>query len=447
MSLADRATSVRALAAGVWDETRAALDRGGAHVGLGTASRTASVWPVLGVGFLVIALIADRIHSSHAVPVRWLVVLLVLGAVVVAGQLREGGRLRALESAPAAIGSPVLLTGLALLLAAQQADFLSLGVTQVAWFLALVCVAIPLIRDAVRSRPAPATPSLTAQPISAQPMTALRQSAPLLGAGLSLFAVITGWLPGQYGPGWFWTVVLVLAAVVAIAAEISALPDHRLSVPAPVLAAGFWVLTALVAGVAVASARLEVTSVLWLAAALVLIREAWRRLAAAGGPVSARSRAGIALAALGIAVLSLFGTTNSLSSGGYFMGGLSYDPYAYDADSSGYYYNPTEYYQPGLYFEASGRGQPYSIPIIAGLFAMAGAVRRRRMTPRLRVAAVVMAVGAVVWAAVEGSASYLSVWVFIIAVLVAGAAAAVTSWPRRSSASSPAPQPSSQPSS
>jgi len=399
-----------------WAEGMSSLNREAGRVGLGTESRSGSVWPVIGFGFLVVALISDRVHSSHAVPVRWIVVLLLLGLVVVAGQLRGGGRLPALSSAPAFIGSPIVLTAFALLLAAQQLDFLSLGVTQIAWFCALVCVAVPIVREMRRQGPPP--------PLAAEPLTALRQSAPLLGAVLVAVAVVVGWLPDQYGPGWFWVVVLLLAAGLAAAAEIAKLPQHRLSLPAPVTAAAFWVLTALVAGVAVVSARLQVTSVLWLAAAYVLGREAWRRLAAEGGELPVRSRAGVALVALGIAVLSLFAQSNSQGSAGYFMGGLSYDPYAYGADAGGYYYNPTEYYIPGYYYAGSGRGQPFTIPVVAGLVAMAGVVRRRRMTKRLRVGAAVVAAGAALWAFVENDAGYFSVWVFLIAVLVAGVATA-----------------------
>jgi len=399
------------LARNAWAEAMTRLNREAGRVGLDTESRTGSVWPVVGFGFLVVALIADRVHSSHDVPVRWLVVLLLLGLVVVAGQLREGGRLPALESAPAVIGSPIVLSCFALLLAAQQLDFLSLGVTQIAWFLALACVVVPLIRNARQQQHTPVAPP-----------TALRQSAPLLGAALVVVAVVIGWLPGQYGPGWFWTVVLLAAAGLAGAAEIGKLPAHRVSLPAPVAEAAFWVLTALAAGVAVVSARLQVTSVLWLAAAYVLGREAWRRLAAEGGSLALRSRAGIALAAIAVAVLSLFAQSNSQSSAGYFMGGLSYDPYNYDADTSGYYYNPTEYYMPGFYYAESGRGQPFTIPIVAALAAMAGVVRRRRMSQRMRVGAAVVAGGAVLWALVENDLGYLAVWVFVIAAVVAGLA-------------------------
>lgn len=414
-ALPGQATSLIALAKGAWSEGMRSLDREAGRVGLATESgpataRAGSVWPVIGFGFLVVALIADRVRSSHAVPVRWLVVLLLLGLVVVAGQLREGGRLRALHAAPAAIGSPVLVTCLALLLAAQQLDFLNLGVTQVAWFLALVCVAVPLVRDA--RRPGPPAP----------PPTALRQSAPLLGAVLVVLAVVVAWLPGQYGPGWFWIVVLLAVAGLAAAAEIAKLPEHRLSLPAPVATAAFWVLTALAVGVAVVSARLQVTSVLWLAAAYVLAREAWRRLATEGGVLSMRSRAGIALAGVSIAVLSLFAQSNGFVTAGYFYGGLSYDPYSYDADSSGYYWNSTAYYAPGLYFEGSGRAEPFAIPVVAALAAMAGVVRRRRMTKQLRIGAAVVAGGAALWALIEGSLSYFSVWIFVIAVLVAGVA-------------------------
>lgn len=425
-----QATSLLALAKAAWAEGMTALDREAGRVGLATASgtpaRSGSVWPVIGFGFLVVALISDRIHSSHAVPVRWLVVLLVLGLVVVAGQLREGGRLPALNAVPAAVGSTILLTSFALLLAAQQLDFLSLGVTQIAWFCALVCVAVPIVRN-IR-RPGPGAP----------PPTALRQSAPLLGAVLVVLAVVVGWLPDQYGPGWFWVVILLLAAGVATVAEIAKLPEHRVSLPAPVTAAAFWVLTALVAGAAVVSARLQLTSMLWLAAAYVLMREAWRRLATEAGPLPARSRATVALAALGIAVLSLFAESNAHSSAGYFMGGLSYDPYSYSSDSSGYYYNPTEYYMPGFYYAGSGRGQPFTIPIVAGLVAMAGVVRRRRMTKRLRIGAAVVAAGAVLWALVENDLSYFSVWVFVIAVIVAGVATAAE---RRATAPPPPSQP------
>jgi hypothetical protein len=438
----ERATSFVALARSAWAEAMTGLDRGANRVGLSAegrgSARTASVWPVIGAGFLVIALIADRIHSAHAVPVRWLVVLLIFGAVVVAGQLREGGRLPVLNAVPAVLSSSVLLTGFALLLAAQQVDFLSLGVTQVAWFLALVCVVVPLVRDARRHEP-PASAAVMTTGVGSidASLSALRQSAPLFGALLTVVAIIVGWLPGQYGPGWFWTVVLLLAAGLAVATEIAKLPAHRFTLPDPLPAAGFWVLTALVAGVAVASARLEVTSVIWLVAAYVLVREAWRRLPAEGGRLRLRSRYGIALAGLAVALFSLFGTTNSLTTGGYFMGGLSYDPYSYDADSEGFAYNPTEYYEPGFYFESSGRGQPFSIPVIAGLVAMAGLVRRRRITARVRAAAIVVSAGAVVWIAVEGSTGYLSVWVFIISMVVAGAATAVSAWPERLSASLP----------
>ncbi len=431
--LPGQASSLIALAKDAWAEAMTRLDREAGRVGLGTEARSGSVWPVIGFGFLVIALIADRVHSVHDVPVRWLVTLLILGLVVVAGQLRQGGRLPALAALPAVFGSPVLLTSFALLLAAQQLDFLSLGVTQIAWFLALICVVVPLVRDARRPGPPPPPPptlpaqhvpaqSPTVQSVATQSMTARRQSAPLFGAALVVLAVVIGWLPNQYGPEWFWTVVLLAAAGLAGAAEIAKLPAHRLSLPAPVADAALWVLTALVAGVAVVSARLQVTSVLWLAAAYVLVREAWRRLAAEGGPIPLRSRAGIALAAIGIAVLSLFGTTNSVSSGGYFVGGYTYDPYSYDADSSGFAYNMTEYYEPGLYFEDSGRAEPFAIVFVAGLAAMAGVVRRRRMTNRLRAGAGVVAGGAAIWSLAEGSLSYLSVWVFVTAVAVAAVA-------------------------
>jgi len=415
------------MAKGAWAEAMTALNREAGRVGLGTEAASGahrgSVWPVIGFGFLVVALIADRVHSSHAVPVRWIVVLLVVGLVVVAGQLRAGGRLPALNAVPVFVASPILLTAFALLLAAQQLDFLSLGVTQVAWFGALACVAVPIVRE--MRRPGPPAP----------PPTALRQSAPLLGAVLVVVAVIVGWLPDQYGPGWFWVVVLLLAAAATAAAEVAKLPAHQVALPATAVHAAFWVLTALVAGVAVVSARLQVTSVLWLAAAYVLVREAWRRLAAEGGPLPVRSRAGIALAALGVAVLSLFAQSNSQGSAGYFMGGLSYDPYAYGADSAGYYYNPTEYYVPGYYYAGSGRGQPFTVPVVAGLALMAGVVRRRRMTKRLRIGAGVVAAGAVLWALVENSVGYFGVWVFIVSVAVAGVATATNvSLPRRAAA-------------
>ncbi|MBV9096509.1 MAG: hypothetical protein JO079_00500, partial [Frankiaceae bacterium] len=192
------------MAKGAWAEGMTALDREAGRVGLaaqsgaatqsttatqpGTATASGSVWPVIGFGFLVVALIADRIRSYPAVPVRWLVVLLILGIVVVAGQLRAGGRVRALDALPPVVSSLNLLTFLALLLAAQQLDFLNLGVTQVAWFAALVCIAVPLIREARRQQAVPAAPP-----------TALRQSAPLLGAVLVVLAIVVGWLPGQDG--------------------------------------------------------------------------------------------------------------------------------------------------------------------------------------------------------------------------------------------------------
>jgi len=409
--LPGQATTFVAMIKGAWRESMSTLDREAGRVGLGTATRTGSVWPVIGFGFLVVALIADRVHSSHAVPVRWLVVLLVLGLVVVAGQLREGGRAPVLRAAPAVIESPALVTSLALLLAAQQLDFLNLGFTQVLWFAALVCVVVPIVRRARQQRSAAAPPST------------LRQSAPLLGAALVVLAVIIGWLPGQYGPGWFWVVVLLGTAGLAGAAEVAKLPGNRLSLPPTVTGSAFWLLTALVAGVAVVSARLQVTSVLWLAAAYVLGREAWRRLAGEGGLVRLRSRAGVALTGIAIATLALFAQSNGFVTAGYYYGGLSYDPYSYDSDSSGYYWNSTAYYAPGIYYEGSGRGQPFTIPVVAGLAAMAGIARRRRMTTRLRIATGVVAAGAVIWAFAENSVSYFSVWVFIIAVLAAALAA------------------------
>lgn len=389
----------------------ATLDKEAGRVGLATSSRTGSVWPVIGFGFLVVAMIADRLRTAHAVPVRWLVVLLILGLVVVAGQLREGGRLRALDAAPAAIGSPILITCLALLLAAQQLDFLNLGFTQVAWFAALVCLVVPLARLARQ------------QTATGAPPSTMRQSAPLVGAVLVVLAVIVGWLPGQYGPSWFWIVLVLGAAGVAGAAEIAKLPGNRLSLPVPVTTGAFWLLTALVAGVAVVAARLQVTSVLWLAAAYVLGREAWRRLAGEGGAVRLRSRAGVALAGIAVAVLSLFAQSNGHLTAGYFYGGLSYDPSSTDANGLGYVWDSTRYYAPGIYYAGSGRGQPFTIPVVAGLAAIAGAVRRRRMTTRLRAATGVVVVGAVLWAFVENSLSYFSVWLFIVGVLAAGVAA------------------------
>lgn len=409
--LPGQATTFVAMAKGAWREGMSTLDREAGRVGLGTTTRTGSVWPVLGFGFLVVALIADRIRSSHAVPVRWLVVLLILGLVVVAGQLREGGRLPMLKAMPSAIGSPVPVTCLVLLLAAQQLDFLNLGFTQVAWFAALVCVSVPLFR------------SVRQQNATAVPPSALRQSAPLLGAVLVVLAVIIGWLPGQYGPHWFWVVVLLGAAGLAVVSEVAKLPGNRVSLPVVVTESAFWVLTALASGVAVVAARLQVTSVLWLAAAYVLGREAWRRLAADGGPVPLRSRAGLALTAIAFATLSLFAQSNGFVTAGYYYGGLSYDPYSTDANGLGYVWDSTRYYAPGIYYAGSGRGQPFTIPVVAGLAAMAGVVRRRRMTTRLRVATGVVVAGALIWAFAENSVSYFSTWVFIIGVLAAGVAA------------------------
>jgi hypothetical protein len=201
------------------------------------------------------------------------------------------------------------------------------------------------------------------------------RSVTLVGAGLVAAAIALSLLPSFAGVGLVWSVVMLIgAAAVALPelrragtevpqVEVPTVLQHPL---VPPLFAG------LVGVHAFLLLRLEIIPAMWLAAAVLLTWDQYRR--AARAPDGFVRHFDIRRAwhgyrrnvTVGVAVClgSLFMTWGQSS--GYWTGGYSYNyAYRYNAGTGtsgydyGYDYNPVQYYWPG--WELSGRNQSFAL--------------------------------------------------------------------------------------
>jgi hypothetical protein len=210
------------------------------------------------------------------------------------------------------------------------------------------------------------------------------RSLTLAGLGAMALAIVLSCLPGWYGIGLPWSLLmLVLGAVVAIGELQAAGRDVAAAERLPGLVAHPLLPPAFAALVALHAIRLlgfGVVQVLWLVTALLLGYDQYRRAAASPAGLSRRwdvrrawhgYRRWITLG-VGLCFLSLFFTW--ASSSGYFSGGHSYN-YAYRTDGAGnsgyaygWDYNPVQNYWPG--YAMSGRNQGYVMLAMMALLAL-----------------------------------------------------------------------------
>lgn len=211
------------------------------------------------------------------------------------------------------------------------------------------------------------------------------RSVTLVGAGLVAAAIALSLLPGYHGVGLFWSAVMLAgAALVALselrrsghaaAAELQVPEQMRHPLLAPVFAA-------LVGLHAFLLLRIALIPLLWLAAAVLLGGDQYRRAAATPdgfvrGFDLRRGWQGYrrnVTAGVGVCLLSLFFTWGRSS--GFWTGGLAYNyAYRYNAAAGEYQYGydydyqPMQYYWPG--WELSGRNQSFALFAVATLFAL-----------------------------------------------------------------------------
>jgi hypothetical protein len=211
------------------------------------------------------------------------------------------------------------------------------------------------------------------------------RSVTLVGAGLVAAAIALSLLPGFYGVGLVWsTIMLAGAALVALAELRSAghAAAAEVEVPAglrhPLLAPAFAALVGLHAFLLL---RIGIIPLLWLAAAVLLGWDQYRRAAATPdgfvrGFDLRRAWHGYrrnVTVGVGVCLLSLFFTWGRSS--GYWTGGMAYNyAYRYNAAAGEYQYGydydyqPMQYYWPG--FEFSGRNQSFALFAVAILFGL-----------------------------------------------------------------------------
>ncbi|HET6765347.1 MAG TPA: hypothetical protein VFH27_16790 [Longimicrobiaceae bacterium] len=210
------------------------------------------------------------------------------------------------------------------------------------------------------------------------------RSLTLAGVGVMAVAIVLSWLPGWYGVGLPWSVLmLALGAAVAVrelkaaGREVSGAERLPPVLGHPLLPPAF---AALVALHALRLLGFGIVQGLWLVAALLLGYDQYRRAAASRAGLAGRwdlrqawrgNRRWIALG-VGLCVLSLFFTWASAS--GHFTGGRSYN-YAYRSDSNGnsgyaygWDYNPVQSYWPG--YDMSGRNQGLVMLAMIALLAL-----------------------------------------------------------------------------
>lgn len=210
------------------------------------------------------------------------------------------------------------------------------------------------------------------------------RSVTLLGVGLVVAAIALSLLPSHAGVGFFWSVVMLVgAAAVALpelrragkdvsAARVPAALQHPLVPP---------VYAALVAVHAFLLLRIGVVPLMWLAAAVLLGWDQYRRAARApDGFVRhfdiRRAWHGYrrnVTAGVAVCLGSMFLTWGRSS--GYWTGGYAYNyAYRYNAGTGtgGYDYDydylPMQYYWPG--WELSGRNQSFALLAVCLLVAL-----------------------------------------------------------------------------
>jgi len=206
------------------------------------------------------------------------------------------------------------------------------------------------------------------------------RSVSLVGLGLMAAGIALSMLPWFDGVGFFWSVLMLVGGAVVAVHELRAaghplagmpLPG-RLSHPlVPPVFAG------LVAVHAFHLLRVGIVPLLWLAAAVLLCYDQYRKavLSPEGFgrhfdlPHAWRGHRRWVMLGAGICLLSLFFTWGESS--GWLGGGYDYN-YRYDSYSGGYgyryEYNPAKYYYPG--FEWSGRNQSFALLAEAALFGL-----------------------------------------------------------------------------
>lgn len=211
------------------------------------------------------------------------------------------------------------------------------------------------------------------------------RSVTLVGAGLVAAAIALSLLPGFYGVGLFWSAVMLAGAALVALAELRSAGHAAatdVEVPArlrhPLLGPAFAALVGLHAFLLL---RIGIVPLLWLAAAVLLGWDQYRRAAAAPDGFTRgfdlrRAWQGYrrnVTVGVGVCLLSLFFTWGRSS--GYWTGGMSYNyAYRYNAAAGEYQYGydydytPMQYYWPG--WELSGRNQSFALFAAATLFGL-----------------------------------------------------------------------------
>lgn len=205
------------------------------------------------------------------------------------------------------------------------------------------------------------------------------RSVSLLGLGIMAAAIVVGLLPSFSGVGLAWSAVMLAGGAAVAVDELRAagraLPSVRL--PRPLADPLFPPLFAALVGVhAFHQLRVGIVPMLWLAAALLLCWDQFRKtlLSPTGfgryldfAQAWRGYRRSVLLGA-GLCLLSLFLTWGETS--GWLGGGYDYN-YRYQGDGEygyQYDYNPAKYYYPG--FEISGRNQSFALLAESMLFAL-----------------------------------------------------------------------------
>lgn len=266
------------------------------------------------------------------------------------------------------------------------------------------------------------------------------RSLTLVGAGLVAAAIALSLLPGFYGVGLAWSTVMLAGAALVALAELRGAGHAaaaEVQVPSalqhPLLAPAFAALVGLHAFLLL---RVGIIPLTWLAAALLLGWDQYRRAAAAPDGFARQFdprrawhgyRRNVSAGA-GLCLGSLFLTWGQSS--GYWTGGLAYTyGYRYNSAAGGYEYGydydyqPMQYYWPG--WETSGRNQSFALVAVAVLFALLlwaawkGREAGRAVAPSAGVAGAALL--AVFWllAARDGAGS----WLFLLGLASIGAGA------------------------
>jgi hypothetical protein len=210
------------------------------------------------------------------------------------------------------------------------------------------------------------------------------RSVTLVGVGLVTAAIALSMLPSFYGLGFGWSVVMLICAAAVALPELRSAGTDVPAVPLPGVLRHPLVPPAYAALVAVHAflmLRIGIVPLMWLAAAVLLGWDQYRR--AARAPDGFVRHLDIRRAwhgyrrnvTVGVAVClgSMFLTWGKSS--GYWTGGLAYTyGYRYNAGSGSYDYGydydyqPMQYYWPG--WELSGRNQSFALLAVCLLLGL-----------------------------------------------------------------------------